>query len=79
MDQQGAVLPGVTVVVRHQESGLFREVVTGPDGTFLMSAMTPGIYEVSAELRASRNTRSVTCGSKSDAPRRSSSSSKSAG
>ncbi|HEX6164219.1 MAG TPA: TonB-dependent receptor [Vicinamibacterales bacterium] len=50
MDQQGAVLPGVSVVVRHQESGLFREAVTGSDGTFLMSGMTPGVYEVSAEL-----------------------------
>ena len=50
IDQQGAVLPGVTVTVRHQESGLFRETVTGPDGLFLMSAMTPGMYEVSAEL-----------------------------
>ncbi len=50
IDQQGAVLPGVTIVVRHQESGLFRETITGADGTFLMSAMTPGMYEVSAEL-----------------------------
>lgn len=49
-DQQGGVLPGVTVVVRHQESGLFREAVTGADGSFLMSAMTPGVYEVAAEL-----------------------------
>lgn len=49
-DQQGAVLPGVTVVVRHQESGLFRESVTSGDGTFLMSGMTPGVYEVTAEL-----------------------------
>ncbi len=49
-DQQGGVLPGVTVVVRHQESGLFREAVTGTDGSFLMSGMTPGVYEVSAEL-----------------------------
>ena len=44
------MLPGVTVVVRHQESGLFREAVTGADGLFLMSAMTPGVYEVTAEL-----------------------------
>ena len=50
VDQQGALLPGVTVVVRHQESGLFREAVTGDNGLFLMSAMTPGVYEVSAEL-----------------------------
>jgi hypothetical protein len=50
IDQQGAMLPGVTVIVRHQESGLYREAVTGNDGSFLMSAMTPGVYEVSAEL-----------------------------
>jgi hypothetical protein len=50
IDPQGAVLPGVTIVVRHQESGLFRETVSSADGTFLMSGMTPGIYEVSAEL-----------------------------
>jgi hypothetical protein len=50
MDQQGAVLPGVAVVARHQDSGLFREAVSGSDGTFLMSGMTPGVYEVTAEL-----------------------------
>lgn len=50
VDQQGGILPGVSIVVRHQESGLFRETTTSADGTFLMSAMTPGMYEVSAEL-----------------------------
>ena len=50
VDQQGGVLPGVTIVVRHQDSGLFRETVSGTDGSFLLSAMTPGVYEVSAEL-----------------------------
>jgi hypothetical protein len=50
-DQQGAVLPGVTIVVRHQESGLFRETISGADGSFLMSAMNPGVYEVTAELQ----------------------------
>ncbi|HXG87375.1 MAG TPA: carboxypeptidase-like regulatory domain-containing protein [Vicinamibacterales bacterium] len=51
VDQQGAVLPGVSIVVRHQDSGLFRETTSGPDGTFLMSAMTPGVYEVAGELQ----------------------------
>ena len=54
VDQQGAVLPGVTIVVRHQDSGLFREAVTSTDGTFLMSGMTPGVYEVSADLTGFR-------------------------
>jgi hypothetical protein len=50
-DQQGAVLPGVTVTVRNQDSGLFRESVTSTDGSFLLSGMTPGVYEVAAELQ----------------------------
>jgi hypothetical protein len=49
-DQQGASLPGVTIVLRHQESGLFRESVSGGDGTFFFSGMTPGVYQVTAEL-----------------------------
>jgi hypothetical protein len=51
VDQQGAVLPGVSIVVRHQESGLFREIVSGEDGSFHLSAMTPGVYEITAELQ----------------------------
>src|SRR5688572_7982418 len=54
IDQQGAVLPGVAIVVRHQDSGLFREAVSSADGTFLMSAMSPGVYEVTAELAGFR-------------------------
>jgi hypothetical protein len=54
VDPQGGVLPGVSIVVRHQESGLFREAVSSADGTFLMSGMTPGVYEVSAELTGFR-------------------------
>lgn len=54
VDQQGAALPGATIVARHQESGLFRESVSGTDGTFLFSAMTPGVYTVTAELAGFR-------------------------
>jgi len=50
VDQQHAALPGVTLVVKHQASGLFRETVSGADGSFFLSAMSPGVYEVSAEL-----------------------------
>jgi hypothetical protein len=50
VDGQGGALPGVAVVARHQESGLFRESLTAADGTFFLSAMTPGVYELSVEL-----------------------------
>jgi outer membrane receptor protein involved in Fe transport len=51
IDQQGGVLPGVAIVARNQDSGLFRETISGSDGTFLMSGMTPGVYVVTAELQ----------------------------
>ena len=50
MDAQNAVLPGVTIVARNEASGQFREIVSGDDGSFFMSALTPGFYEVSGGL-----------------------------
>src|SRR5262245_25172951 len=49
-DTQHAVLPGVTVVAKNEETGMFREIVSGGDGSFFMSALTPGTYEISAQL-----------------------------
>jgi hypothetical protein len=51
VDQQQAVLAGVTVVVTHAEQGTTRETVTGEDGTFLVPALVPGPYKVTAELQ----------------------------
>jgi len=50
LDAQNAVLPGVAVVAKNEASGIFREVVSGADGSFFMSALTPGSYELSAQL-----------------------------
>jgi carboxypeptidase family protein/TonB-dependent receptor-like protein len=50
IDAQNAVLPGVTVVATNEASGLFREIVSGPDGSFFMSALTPGSYELTGQL-----------------------------
>src|SRR5262245_28538203 len=50
LDEQGAVLPGVAVTAKNEATGQFRESVTSADGSFFMSAMTPGLYEVTAEL-----------------------------
>ncbi|MGE0814018.1 MAG: carboxypeptidase regulatory-like domain-containing protein [Vicinamibacterales bacterium] len=50
VDQQGAAMPGLPIVVTNQDNGQFREVASGADGAFLLSGMVPGTYEVSAEL-----------------------------
>ena len=50
LDAQSAVLPGVTIVAKNEASGQFREIVSGADGSFFMSALTPGMYELTAQL-----------------------------
>jgi hypothetical protein len=49
-DAQSGVLPGVTVTVRNQATGMYRETVSGEDGSYIASGLTPGLYEVVAEL-----------------------------
>lgn len=51
IDDQGGVLPGVSVVVTHQDSGTFRETTTGADGTWFVTGITPGRYRVAADLQ----------------------------
>jgi hypothetical protein len=51
VDPQGAVLPGVTVTVRNQDTGMYRETVSGSDGTFIANGIVPGRYQVVAELQ----------------------------
>jgi len=51
LDPQGGVLPGVTVIVKNQDTGMYREAVSNADGTYFVSALTPGVYELSAELQ----------------------------
>jgi hypothetical protein len=45
-DSQGAVLPGVTVVLLQQETGARRTVVTDTDGVFRFALLPPGKYSV---------------------------------
>jgi len=54
VDSQGAILPGVVVVARNEDSGVFREIITQSDGSFFLSALTPGSYEVNAQLQGFR-------------------------
>src|SRR5713226_10476027 len=53
-DEQGAVLPGVSIVVTNEESGVFREVTSGADGSYFASQLTPGRYKIAAKLASFR-------------------------
>ena len=44
------MLPGVAIVVSHQESGVSRETTSGADGSFFVTGLLPGPYRVSAKL-----------------------------
>ena len=46
IDAQGAILPGVTVTVTNQDTGMFRTTTSGPDGTFIASGLVPGTYKL---------------------------------
>ena len=49
-DQGGGVLPGVTIVITNEDTGINREVITGVDGSYNLSQVHPGPYRVSAKL-----------------------------
>jgi len=51
MDAQEAALPGVTVTVRNQDTGMFRETVSSADGTYFVTGVIPGRYEITAALQ----------------------------
>ena len=53
-DEQGAVLPGVAIVVTNEETGLFREVTSSSEGTYLVTQIVPGRYKVVAKLEGFR-------------------------
>ena len=49
-DQQGGVLPGVTVTLRNVDSGVARPSTTEADGRYRFLALPPARYHLSAEL-----------------------------
>ena len=49
-DQTGSVLPGVTVTIVDEATGLQRTTVANESGRFVIVAVTPGQYTVRAEL-----------------------------
>ena len=56
-DTQGAVLPGVAIVVTNEDTGVYREVVTTPNGSYSVTQIVPGRYRISAQLSGSSATK----------------------
>jgi len=50
VDESGSAMPGVTIVVTHQGSGAFRQVVSNSDGSYFVTNILPGPYRITAEL-----------------------------
>lgn len=50
-DAQGAVIPGATVTAVNKNSGFVRATATDAEGRYRLAALTPGRYELTAELQ----------------------------
>ena len=53
-DEQGGFLPGAAIVVTNEETGIFREVTSSSEGTYLVAQIVPGRYKVTAKLTGFR-------------------------
>jgi len=53
-DDTGGVLPGVTVAVTNQETGMVRSFVSNEAGRYIASNLPPGPYELHAQLSGFR-------------------------
>jgi hypothetical protein len=49
-DETGSVLPGVTITITEESTGLMRTAVSTDSGRFVIASVTPGRYTVRAEL-----------------------------
>jgi Carboxypeptidase regulatory-like domain len=72
LDAQDAPVPGTTITITNQATGVVRQTVSTDDGSYFITAISPGSYELAAELAGFlRNTADETSGSTSDARRQS--------
>src|SRR6185295_6376357 len=54
VDDQGGVLPGASIVLTNEATGVIREVTSGADGGYFASQLTPGRYKITAKLPSFR-------------------------
>src|SRR6185503_17756809 len=50
-DSNGALVPGATIVVKNERTGEERTATTNEDGYFIVSALRPSSYSVSATAK----------------------------
>src|SRR4030095_6048951 len=50
VDSQDAGIPGVTILVTNEATGIYRQSVSTADGSYFITAIPPGIYTLAAEL-----------------------------
>src|SRR5213594_4764051 len=49
-DTSGALIPGVSITIKHTDSGLTRSVVSSETGNYVAPALPVGPYEVTAMI-----------------------------
>jgi len=49
-DAQNAAVPGATITITNQNTGVVRQTVSNADGTYFITAVSPGMYSLQAEL-----------------------------
>ncbi|PYS00021.1 MAG: hypothetical protein DMG16_16570 [Acidobacteria bacterium] len=54
-DESGAVLPGATVTIQNQDTGISRTVTTNETGRYVAPALSLGNYQVSVQLAGFQN------------------------
>src|SRR5688572_16232800 len=53
-DSSGAIVPGVTVAVTNEATGVSRSATTGAGGTYIFTSLQPGRYTLVAEIQGFR-------------------------
>src|SRR5687768_8738653 len=53
-DTSGSIIPGVTVTVINEATGVTRVATTGESGTYSFTALPPGLYRLTVELTGFR-------------------------